>query len=339
MTIIFLIYFLVTNTLGDYLNFCFGGLLEFGSENVRMHMPRIYYAFLVILTMSIGLIHDTKDKPMIIVTAYELGLCLLIYPLTNLYHWTLGLVLVLPMLVILLEKVVSNDNLYSLMVALSVLFLRFVGVTDKGESIILLTEDIVTTWPVGLQCYAEIVGSIVCVLIMAFGLSIALSKDKIFKVATYLSCIMMALFAGRIYFETMQEQVVPKGLEIYDGVMVTNESLQYIKNVEDYIAKKESEGYEVYVVSADASYFMAPLNRNNYKYDLILYGSLGYKGEERLIEDTDKLVHDSKKKVLLLKAKELMHQEPVKFDKYIKSTYQQVDEIENMIAYEYVSQF
>lgn len=329
-----MIYFLGTNTLGDYLNFCIGGIFEFGAENLRIKLPNIYIAFLIILVIAVGFIHDRKDKALIIVIAYELGLCALIYPLTNLYHWVLGLVLVLPILVRILELAASNDNIYSLMLAFSVLFLRFTGVGETHTGAITLTEDILTIHTIGLEYFTEIVSVIVSVLIMFLGMSIALSKEKIFKVATYLSCFLIFLFAGKIYFETMQNQVVPEGLEVYDGVMVTNEALQYIKNVEDYIASKEKEGYEVYVVSADASYFMAPLGRNNYKYDLNLYGSLGYKGEEKLIEDTDKLMHDSEKKILLLKANKLMHQEPIKFDEYIKSTYKQVDEIENLIAYE-----
>ena len=73
---------------------------------------------------------------------------------------------------------------------------------------------------------------------------------------------------------------------------------------------------------------MAALGRNQYKYDLNLYGSLGYKGEDTLIEET-KALGD----IIIMKDKLVTIQEPKKFDEFIKENYEAFDEVGNLIVY------
>ena len=145
-----------------------------------------------------------------------------------------------------------------------------------------------------------------------------------------IGCAILAIFVGcSIYFDNIKaNEYLTENLSIYANFGVSEEVMNYINDVIEYILEKESQGYSVYVVSADASYYMAALGRNQYKYDLNLYGSLGYNGEEVLINETKNL-----KNALILKDENLMHQEPIKFDNFIKETYTVVDKIGSLIVY------
>ena len=118
---------------------------------------------------------------------------------------------------------------------------------------------------------------------------------------------------------------LPKNLYVYDGVLYNQEVIKYIDDVTRYIEEREENGEKVLVISADASYYMAPLEKNNYIYDFPLYGSLGFEGEERLISNLP-----ADEGVIILKNKYIMYQESKKLDKYISENYKKVGEIRDL---------
>ena len=118
------------------------------------------------------------------------------------------------------------------------------------------------------------------------------------------------------------------GLEVYYGLKIDVEKSREILDVIDYIRAKEQEGYEVYILSATASEYMIPMRRNNNKFDLLLQGNLGYKGEERVLEKIKKIENP-----MFLKTEELIFQESVIVDEFIKENYTVVDNVGEFKVY------
>ncbi len=116
----------------------------------------------------------------------------------------------------------------------------------------------------------------------------------------------------------------------YQYIFFNDERVEKIKKIDEYILQKESEGYNVYILSSDAGLYMIPLGRNNNKLDLIFKGNLGYKGEERLIEDLKKI-----EKPLFLKSEEMFWQESEMVDNFVKENYKVVDEIYHYKVYSF----
>ena len=118
------------------------------------------------------------------------------------------------------------------------------------------------------------------------------------------------------------------GLEVYYGLKIDVEKSREILDVIDYIRAKEQEGYEVYILSATVSEYMIPMRRNNNKFDLLLQGNLGYKGEERVLEKIKKIENP-----MFLKTEELIFQESVIVDEFIKENYTVVDNVGEFKVY------
>ena len=102
-----------------------------------------------------------------------------------------------------------------------------------------------------------------------------------------------------------------------------------MENVLEYISNKESEGKNILVTSVDASYYMVPLEKNNYVYDFPLYGSLGVQGDRVLI---DNLPSDDN--LIIMKNKHMMYQESKMLDEFIKENFKKADEIYDLEVFE-----
>ena len=125
-----------------------------------------------------------------------------------------------------------------------------------------------------------------------------------------------------------KDEVVPQGLEIYLKHAFDNDELEKISAVIEYIKEKENEGYNVMVVSSDASLYMAPMNRNNNEFDLFFYGNLGYKGVQKTMDKMKKW-----KNTIILRNEERFWQEPKEIDEYLEKNCEEIGEIEDMEIY------
>lgn len=322
---LFLLYFISKGTLGDFMNFCIGGLLEFGNKNLMMGMPWAYFGIITILTVSFATISASKENNTVWISEiiYLLCMMLLVYPLTNQYHIQCAMLMIVPVYIMLMEKVVKYEIIYNVCAAFFALFAVIASINEK-------TGNTETELIFGfIPSIIDIVFKLYMVIsIMTLSLSFVFKKKKL---PWYVLCFSAFVFCFVGIYETgahIAMENVPDGLEIYKNHGYNQDALEYMDEVIEYILEKEAEGEKVYVVSADASYYMAALERNQYKYDLNLYGSLGYKGEDVLIEET-KALGD----VIIMKDKVLMIQEPKKFDEFIKENYEAFDEVGNLIVY------
>ena len=105
-----------------------------------------------------------------------------------------------------------------------------------------------------------------------------------------------------------------------------------IVEINKYIKQMEAEGYNVYVLDVIASKYMIPLHRNNYKFDLMLNGNLGYNGEKTLIEEINEIEN-----IIILRQKPEVEtiklQQPEAIDKFIEENYIKIGEINDLEIY------
>ena len=322
----FLAYFALSGTFADFINFCLGGLLEFGDKNLRCGFPMPYFGIVIILTLSFMLMKEKKKNATVWIAEiiYLLCLMLLVYPLTNLYHVFCSMLMLLPVVILLLNEVTETESMLTI---LSVAFLAFTLYSTKATGGELTETEVMFSGDLTILSYY------LGVFLVAFfiGMAFATIKNNInivnnILIASSLGFVVVSVLQFRTNIS--ENSYLPEGLEIYKNHGYSEEVLDYIDSVIQYVLQKEAEGENVYIVSADASYYMAALGRNQYKYDLNLYGSLGYNGEQVLIEET-KVLGD----VIILKDKNLMFQEPEAFDEFIKENYEVIDEVGNLLVY------
>ena len=97
----FLIYFLLTNTFLDFLNYTFLGLFSFGSKNSFFNLGTIFtlsiFIFLIIYYLK------TKDIKVLYLITYQI----MAYPIFNTMHIILSII---PVIIYFLDKLVKKKN-------------------------------------------------------------------------------------------------------------------------------------------------------------------------------------------------------------------------------------
>lgn len=118
-------------------------------------------------------------------------------------------------------------------------------------------------------------------------------------------------------------------IEKYKYIGLSDEQVQDINDVTEYIKSKEEKGYKVYILTADAGLYMIPLERyDNNKFDLLFQGNLGYDGENKIVD-----LMKNMKNTIFLKRDDLFYQESKIIDDYVKKSYKVVDEINGYNVY------
>lgn len=269
--ILFLIYLLMTGSLLDFFDLCFGGILDFAQKNRTGSFFTWETSVILGISFFCFLYFKIKkeDTKILLLGLFSITSLFFIYPLINTYHLVTSLMLPSVTLIYILDLILNQ--------------------IEKEAS---------------KKIFNRVSG---CIGVVIIG-------------------YILILWCNRCY--TFESIKVPEDLLQYQGLMAKEEEFEKIKKVMQYIQEKEKEGYQVYVMSADAAKYMIPLERNNNKFDLMLQGNLGYKGEERLIAEIKEIENP-----LFLKQEELTYQESETIDKFIKENYQIIDKIDTMIVY------
>lgn len=149
------------------------------------------------------------------------------------------------------------------------------------------------------------------------------------------SILLMLLLSVIVDFYIWQTNIAENSMHYipeYSCIGIENEEMTDVLKVNEYILQKEKEGYNVYILDIIASKYMIPLHRNNYKFDLMLNGNLGYSGEEKLIEEIKSIEN-----LLILRQKPEIEtidiQQPKEIDKFIEENYEKIGEINNLEIY------
>ena len=321
-----LIYFIFTNSFFDFINFCIGGLFDFGNENTILSFPLLYIVILVLSILGILFFRKKQDKNLIILTVSQICMMSLIFPVANTYHIALSMFISLPLFGALIKYFeFNNKEIYKIVF---MLFVFCILCIQKASAI--REYSIVENLFVTAKLYASEL--VLVSVLFCFGgivLSILFEKESLSKCIAIAGVIFLLSTQFIVNNELRKDEISSDKLAIYDGLHLEEKAINYLEDVLIYIEEKEKNGKEVLVISADASYYMAPLERNNYIYDFPLHGCLGMDGEEILLKNLPE-----NEDLLILKNKYMMYQESEKLDKFIKEKFKKVDEIYDLEVYQ-----
>ena len=307
----------------DYINLCFGSILEFGGNNVSVRAGNPYFVIMLAIFIT-GLMVwniNKKDKELFIINLYAIANLFFVIPIANSYHIYIGLFMSSFILIKILNIFQKHEkkDIIKLIVVIFIVALRVspyfdVTSSEANETEITIIDIMYNLFNILLLC--------------TIGYGVIEEKYKFIKVSFYTLCAIWCVGLMWNYSYEIKNEILPKGLEIYANHVFENDELIRIKNVIDYIEEKESENYRVMVVSCDASLYMAPMNRNNNEFDLFFYGNLGYKGVEKTIEKMKKW-----KNTIILRNEERFWQEPKELDEYLVQNCISLGKIEDLEIY------
>lgn len=307
----------------DYINLCFGSILEFGGNNISVRAGNPYFVIMLAIFIT-GLMVwniNKKDKELFIINLYAIANLFFVIPIANSYHIYIGLFMSSFILIKILNIFQKHEkkDIIKLIVVIFIVALRVspyfdVTSSEANETEITIIDIMYNLFNILLLC--------------TIGYGVIEEKYKFIKVSFYTLCAIWCVGLMWNYSYEIKNEILPKGLEIYANHAFENDELIRIKNVIDYIEEKESENYRVMVVSCDASLYMAPMNRNNNEFDLFFYGNLGYKGVEKTIEKMKKW-----KNTIILRNEERFWQEPKELDEYLVQNCISLGKIEDLEIY------
>ena len=313
----------IFGNLFDYIDLCFGSILEFGQNNFSMVKVNLYLSFMTSLLLAGPMIFKLRklDKELLIIVAYTIASAFFVIPLANSYHAHLATFMIWFILlkVVNILKEFEKTNIVELLLTIPLVFLIISIYTLGGKSVSALEEKELLNNIIILNISITLID---ISLMIIYGIGIIKKNDKFIKRGFICSSILIVLLLSLGYIKNLDEKVVPEGLEIYANHGFENEKLEQIYEVIEYIKQKENEGYNVKVISWDASEYMVPMNRNNNKYDLLLNGNLGYKGVERILEEMELWEN-----TIILQNKEPFWQESEKIRDYVLENCSKIDEI------------
>lgn len=118
-------------------------------------------------------------------------------------------------------------------------------------------------------------------------------------------------------------------LNHFNYIIQSQNQIDSIKNVEEYIQKQDKN---VYILDAVAAIYTIPINQYTKNYDMFLIGNLGGDGEEGIIED----LQEEENYIVLIKNEQYSRnwQNPEKVRKYIIENMNKMGEIDAFDIYE-----
>ena len=118
----------------------------------------------------------------------------------------------------------------------------------------------------------------------------------------------------------------------YHGIEISENLKERMKAIEEFTAKKESQGKKVYILDAEAAVYNIPIEKYTKNYDMFLKGNIGKDGEEGII---DKIKSNSENVIYLIKqdSYSLNWQTPTKVIDYVKNNFKKIENVDIFTAY------
>ena len=332
--LIYLIWLISVGALESFIDFALLGMFDFAEKNsiggytnllTLLSAAIIYTTFLLDSTLKNK--ENEKNNIWLIMGVYALAGVTYIIPLCNPWHSILGSMLSIILLFCFCTKGCSKNNRKAMLCIMVAFWLVNVMINFTiGEIDEEITE--VTRWDRFYEIYS-VFNFIAISLIIGM---IIFNKLKIGGIIAFLVMILAPIATNTYVWRTNVKENDMYYISEYSCIGLSNEEMKDILEVNDYILKKENEGYKVLIMDIEASRYMVPLHKNNYKYDLMLNGNLGFKGEKRLIEETKQI-----EKLIVLRQKPEVEtipiQQPEKIDEFIEDYYVRIGEINDLEIY------
>ena len=160
-------------------------------------------------------------------------------------------------------------------------------------------------------------------------ISLKYSASDTGKLLTHIICPIAAVGVTIISVYAMfinQDDVVLSKINHYQGLKIDRQLEISIESVDDYILKKESDGYKVYIADATAAAYSIPLDSYKKNWDMLLVGNLGKASVEELLSTDGK-------SLFLVRKEQLNYQSHFDLIETIKSKYCKIDEVDCFEVY------
>lgn len=328
----YLIWLISTGIFNDFVDLTILGMFEFAEKNTSgsffnlMSLLSVSAIFAVFFMVSELKKQGINEKKWLIITFYAIASLTYSVPLFNFYHTLISSFISILMIMALIIKFAGEKPRNAILATLVALVIirMFLKASVAVE---LMTNELgrwnaLNTMQYWVFCTILEYTTVFC-LLKKYKTSIAMAC-----VAMFIVPIAFNLYIWRSNVKENSEYYIPE----YSCVGATNEDMQDVVEVNEYILKKEVEGYNVRVLDIIASKYMIPLHRNNYKYDLMLNGNLGKNGEEALIKEISETEN-----ILILRQKPEIEtidmQQPEEIDKFIEKNYKKIGEINDLEIY------
>ena len=155
-------------------------------------------------------------------------------------------------------------------------------------------------------------------------------KYKIYKIITLfiwiiISAIILITSINKLYDYIISDK--NDDIEHYKYIRISENLKNRIKEIDNFIMEKENEGKKVYILDAEASIYMIPLDKYNKDYDMFLKGNIGKDGESGQIE---KIKQKDENSLYLIRKRNmtLNWQTPKEVINYIRENLEKIGEIE-----------
>lgn len=149
---------------------------------------------------------------------------------------------------------------------------------------------------------------------------------KAFNILAVVICVLASILS--LYNYAIQAGQYTT-LKHFNYIIQSQDQINSIKNVEEYIQKQDKN---VYILDAAAAIYTIPINQYTKNYDMFLIGNLGGDGEEGIIED----LQEEENYIVLIKNEQYSRnwQNPEKVRKYIIENMNKIGEIDAFDVYE-----
>ncbi len=169
---------------------------------------------------------------------------------------------------------------------------------------------------------------VVSILYIIFHTTI-MKKEKIKKILiiSAINVLLVNSMVRTIFYINRVNQEELKYNNPYYGSLFGRDIYIKIDKVTKYINNCNKR---VIIITPDAAFYTIPLKQCNGKFDLLLYGNLGKKGEDGIIQELKTL----KDERILMNKEKINYQESDKIRDFIQKNFESIGEIEDLVIYE-----
>lgn len=122
-----------------------------------------------------------------------------------------------------------------------------------------------------------------------------------------------------------------QNIKHYENIPLPNEAVETLKKVDEFIIQEENSGKQIYFLNYRAAFYLIPLDKFNYKFDITFYGNMGSNGEEEMIEK----LSSSSNIIVLIKGENMLpnRQETKGFETYVRTNMNYMTSVKGFDAY------
>lgn len=332
----YFVWLLLAGNLKDFIDLAILGMFDFAEKNTSGSFFSLFSLVGAVVCFSAILIFDAYkkknkvEKELLILSIYAIATMSYSVPLFNFYHVFISQSLAMLLAFVVFIKIMAKINPKNmqkstlLILLLVYILLRVVIILSMPAS----DSTVTSRWTdfAKLRNVIYVISLFVVIALALYG------KTKASMMLVVTMFVGLPVIFNMYVWKTNVTENGKNYIYEYASIGVQNEEIKDILEVNSYILEKEQEGYKVLILDIDASKYMVPLHRNNYKFDLLLNGNLGFDGEERILEELENMQN-----LLILRQRPedetIQIQQVEAIDKFVEENYEKIGEIGKLEIY------